>query len=203
MCDSKMYVRCALRDLEGTTVLFGVKSVPSKLALLFYVLLLLGALLAPAASAQISPDKQTGAAEQKAIELPTQGWVVNCASASGGMTCQASQSIGVAQTKQLLAAVSVSKAVSPATGHAMALQLPHGLYLPAGANVQIDTEAPNPVVIETCDQRGCYANLPIPEKILATMRKGKMLAITFQNMSKSNVRVQLSLDGFPEALKKL
>jgi invasion protein IalB len=173
-------------------------------ALLFYGLLFLTALLAPEVRAQTPPpETKAGASEQKAIELPTQGWNVNCASTAGAMSCQATQSIGIAQTKQLLAAISVFKIPGPPAGHAMTLKLPHGLFLPAGANVQIDTEPAQAVVVETCDQQGCYANLPVSEKMLGFMRKGKQLAITFQNMSKSNVRVQLSLDGFPEALKKL
>jgi invasion protein IalB len=143
----------------------------------------------------------------KNVDLPTQGWLVNCAKAPEGMLCKATQSIGVPETKQLLAAVAVFKSLSPSgpgsPGYAMTLQLPHGLFLPAGASVQIDAEAAQAVAIETCDQRGCFASLPIADKALAAMRKGKALAITFQNLSKSNVKVQLPLAGFPDALAKL
>jgi invasion protein IalB len=168
------------------------------------IICMTGMLLPLSAIAQTAPaaPKPT-ATEPKNVELPTQGWVVTCAAGADGMNCRATQSIGVPQTQQLLAAVSIFKAAGTPAGHAMSLHLPHGLFLPAGANVQIDADTTQSVTIETCDQRGCYANFLMPEKMFAAMRKGKMLAITFQNTAKNNVRVQLTLEGFPEALKKL
>jgi invasion protein IalB len=118
------------------------------------------------------------------------------------MVCRASQSISMPQTQQLLVAVSVFKSAG-GSGHSLSLQLPHGIYLPAGTNVQIDAEPAQTVVIEMCDQRGCYGGMAISEKMLAAMRKGKLLDVAFQNMSKSTVKVQLPLAGFPEAIKKL
>jgi invasion protein IalB len=134
------------------------------------------------------------------IEMPAQGWTVNCGNTATGLTCAATQSIIVAQTRQLLVAATVTKA---AAGHIMAVHLPHGILLPAGASVQIDAEPAQTLVIETCDSRGCYANMPLPEKTVASMRTGTALNVTFQNVGKSNVKVQLPLGGFAEAIKKL
>jgi invasion protein IalB len=146
--------------------------------------------------------KKTEDAPPKNVEVPAQGWSVNCANGAQGLVCSATQSVRVGQTGQLLVATSVSKATGAAS-HAMSVVLPHGLFLPAGASVQIDAEPTQALVVETCDQRGCYATTPISDKALAAMRTGKMLTVAFQNMSKNNVKVQLPLAGFPDAIKKL
>ncbi len=159
-------------------------------------------LLLTSLAAQAQVDKKSETAEPKNIEMPAQGWTVNCASAAEGLVCKATQSIIVAQTRQLLVAVSVSK-LSGTAGYVMSLLLPHGIFLPAGTSAQVDADPAQALIIESCDQRGCYANMPIPDKVLAAMRKGGVLTVAFQNLAKDNVKVQLPLAGFPEALKKL
>ena len=41
------------------------------------------------------------------------------------------------------------------------VQLPLGLNLPAGAKLQVDDGKTADLQIQTCEQRGCYANTPI------------------------------------------
>jgi invasion protein IalB len=156
----------------------------------------------PAQAPAATTAAPAAAAGPTTIDAPSQGWTVNCNQGGDGMICRASQSIAVASTGQLLVAVSLFKAPK-ATAHTLAVQMPHGLLLPAGATLQIDAEAAQPLIIETCDQRGCYGNIAVTEPLLAAMRKGKMLVVTFQNLNKDNVKVQLPLAGFPEALKKI
>jgi invasion protein IalB len=174
---------------------------PVDLMLAMTLLVLPTAVLAQAEKKAVA-TVPNAAAEPKNVDLPAQGWLVNCAKVAEVMACKATQALTVPETKQLLAAVAVYKAGS-GSGHAMTLQLPHGLFLPAGVSVQIDAEAAQLVVIESCDSRGCFATMPIPDKALAAMRKGKVLGLTFQNLTKGNVKVQLPLSGFPDALAKL
>jgi invasion protein IalB len=168
-----------------------------KRSLAALVFVLLGSAVASAQA-----DKKAAAPEPKNIEMPAQGWTVNCGSTADGLVCRASQAIVVAQTRQVLTAVSVFKPTG-SEALVMNLNIPHGLFLPAGMTVQVDAEPAQVLAIETCDAQGCYGNMPLPEKTLAAMRKGKQLTVTFQNLTKSNVKVQLPLSGFPEALKKL
>jgi invasion protein IalB len=142
-------------------------------------------------------------AEPKQIEIPAQGWTVNCSSGADGLACKVTQSMIVAQSGQVVAAATVFKATGNAAPYGLTLVMPHGLFLPAGASIQIDAEAVQALPIETCDQRGCYSTVPLPEKTVTSMKTGKLLTITFQNLSKSNVKVQLPLAGFAEAFKKL
>jgi invasion protein IalB len=156
----------------------------------------------PGVHAQDAKPAAPTAAGPTTIEAPSQGWTVSCGQGPDGLVCRASQSIAIASTRQLLVALTFFKAPK-ATAYTLAFQLPHGLLLPAGASVQIDAEAVLPLVIETCDQRGCYSNITVTEPMLASMRKGKILVVTFQNLNKDNVKVQLPLAGFPDALKKI
>lgn len=165
-------------------------------------LMLLPSAVLGQADKKAAPTAAKAAAETKNVDLPAQGWAVTCAKAAEGLACKATQAISVPETKQLLAAVAVYKPAG-SSSHSMTLQLPHGLFLPAGVNVQTDAEAEQLVAIETCDQRGCFATMPLPDKSLAAMRKGKVLGLTFQNLNKGNVKVQLPLEGLPDALAKL
>jgi invasion protein IalB len=154
----------------------------------------------------VEPAKQAGSAEPTKLEIPSQGWTVNCSTGTDGLACKVTQSMFVGQpgqAGQLLAAATVFKAIGAAAPYGLTLVMPHGLFLPAGASIQIDADAAQPLPIETCDQRGCYSTVPLPEKTMAAMKTGKVLSITFQNLSKSTVKVQLSLAGFADAVKKL
>jgi invasion protein IalB len=85
----------------------------------------------------------------------------------------------------------------------MMIQVPVGLYLPAGLNLQVDEGKPQPVPLQTCDLKGCYAGMQISPELLATLKAGKRLSMTFENLAKNNVTVPLVLDNFAEAFQKI
>ena len=66
------------------------------------------------------------------------------------------------------------------------MQLPLGLNLPAGAKMQVDDGKMVDLQIQTCEQRGCYANAPISPDLLAAMRSGKQFKVSFQNLGQGN-----------------
>lgn len=129
-------------------------------------------------------------------------WSVNCSNSGKGLVCKATQRLILKKTKQLLLAVTVQKR-EQSTKPSMLIQLPHGLFLPAGIKLQIDNDKQTGHTIQTCDQRGCYAGLPISPSMLKSMSSGKMFAVIFQNLKKKNVKVPLPLKGFEAAYKKL
>ena len=83
------------------------------------------------------------------------------------------------------------------------LHLPHGLFLPAGITVQIDQGKVENLVVQTCDDKGCYAGAPIAKDMLATMQKAEKLIVTFQDLQKQTITVPMPLAGFAEAYQKL
>lgn len=112
------------------------------------------------------------------------------------------QTVVLTNTGQLLASMLV-RLPAETRSPVMVIQVPSGLYLPAGLNLQIDDGKPQPVPLQTCDPKGCYAGMPVAADLLAALKSGKRLTVTFQNISKSNVTVPLSLDNFAEAYQKI
>jgi invasion protein IalB len=127
---------------------------------------------------------------------------VNCSNPGQGLVCKAVQTIVLAKTRQLLLAVSVNKP-SDSKNAAMLLQLPHGLFNPAGVKVAVDDAEPQTLVIQTCDTKGCYAGSPLAPETLGAMSKGEKLSVVFQDLKKQSITVPVPLKGFEEAFKKL
>lgn len=142
------------------------------------------------------------AAAQAAPEAPSVPWLVNCASTGGEVACEASQRLVIQKTGQLLLGVTVRIPPESKTS-AMMLHLPHGLFLPDGVTLDIDGKAGKKHEVQTCDQKGCYAGLPIDDAYLNALQSGKTLTITFRNLQKEDVRVPITLSGFKEAYGKL
>lgn len=132
------------------------------------------------------------------------GWISRCASESrqSAVECSVEQTVLLTNTGQLLASVVVRV---PADTHqpVMMIQVPIGLYLPAGLSLQIDENKAQPLALQTCDLKGCYAGTPIPPEMIASMKGGKLLTVTFQNLAKDNIRVPLTLDNFAGAYQKI
>ncbi len=149
-----------------------------------------------------APAPATKAAPKADAAKQEPGWTVRCDNAGQGLACKAIQSIVLAKTRQLLLSVAVSK---PATGSdmAMLLQLPHGLFNPAGVTVAIDAAAPQTLEIQTCDVKGCYAGTAIKADQLAAMKSGQKLNVVFQDLKKQKITVPVPLKGFDKALKML
>jgi len=160
------------------------------------------------ASAQTTLEKTLPAAnpapaqQTRPAQPPAQAWSVDCADAGQGLACKAVQTIVLAETRQLLLSVAVSKPEGD-KGAAMLLHLPLGLFNPAGATISIDEVAPEAPQIQTCDNQGCYAGAALTPERLAAMSKGTKLNVTFQDLKKQKIVVPVPLKGFEAAFKKL
>jgi len=159
-----------------------------------------GAAPAPAPSATPSATPTPGADGQP----PAPGWVPRCGSVSrdAPLECAIEESAVLTKTGQLIALVNIR--VTSDTRQPIALvQLPLGLNLPAGAKLQVDEGRIVDLQIQTCEQRGCYANLPVPVDLLAAMRTGKQLKVSFQNLAKEAISIPLPLADFAAAYDKI
>ena len=83
------------------------------------------------------------------------------------------------------------------------VQLPLGLNLPAGAKLQVDDGKAIDLQIQTCENRGCYANVPIAPELLAALRSGKQLKVSFQNLGKETITIPMPLTDFAAAYDKI
>ena len=143
------------------------------------------------------------AVAQTREESPQQpGWSVNCANRDGSLSCEALQTITMRKTRQHLLSVSVRRNPEGAPA-AMLLHLPHGLFLPAGLEIKVDGGEAKALPVQTCDARGCYAGTTASEVDITAMQKGAIFAVSFQNLKKETITVNVPLAGFTAAYDKL
>ncbi len=132
------------------------------------------------------------------------GWVARCASASrdAPLECAMEQTAVLSKTGQL--GILVNIRVPGDTRAPVALiQLPLGLNLPAGAKLQVDDGKTVDVAVQTCEARGCYINTPIGADILASLKSGKQLKVSFQNLSMETITIPIPLADFATAYEKI
>ena len=153
-----------------------------------------------------APAAPTPAAEPAANgAAPAQpGWAARCTSASrdAALECAIEQTAVLSKTGQLIVLVNIRV---PSDTHApvLLLQLPLGLNLPVGAKLQVDDGKSADLQIQTCDNRGCYASMPVAADLLAAMKSGKQLKLSFQNLNKETITIPMPLTDFPAAYDKI
>lgn len=158
-------------------------------------------------TAGVEADAQeTAAPKQDAVTAPAPpaiAWTLNCASgATGTLECQMSQNLTESKSGQRVLTVTIRKQPKDGT-MALLLALPHGLYIPSGASYQIDQGAKNAVAIQTSDQNGAYAAVPLNEALIAALKAGTTLNVAMESLARSPVTIPLSLNGFTAAFDKL
>lgn len=154
-----------------------------------------------------SPDATAEADAAQGAELISNGWNLNCApdSSTQKLLCEASQTIAVAATQQILliAFVTPWDQADATDPFVLRFQLPHGLNLPAGVQIQIDeASAPSPV-IQTSTQAGVYARIGMTDAMAARLKKGAEMKVSFTAMNGNLLTVPVTLDGFSAIFAKL
>lgn len=155
---------------------------------------------APAAQTTPAPAAADGAPGNPAPP----GWVARCTSASRSapLECAAEQTAVLTKTGQLIVLFNV-RVPGDSRAPAAIVQLPLGLNLPAGARLQVDDGKAFDLQIQTCEARGCYANTPISAELLAAMKSGKHLKVSFQNLAKETITIPMPLADFAVAYEKI
>jgi invasion protein IalB len=152
------------------------------------------------------PAAQTAAppAADAPATPPQPGWAARCTSASreAPMECAMEQTAIQSKTGQLVALVNIRVPSDTHTPIA-AVQLPLGLNLPAGAKFQVDDGKVVDLQIQTCEARGCFAGGPIAPDLLAAMKSGKQLKLSFQNLGKDTITIPMPLADFAAAYDKI
>jgi invasion protein IalB len=154
--------------------------------------------------APAAPATPPAAAEGAPPAAPPSGWVARCTSASRAapLECAIEETAVFTKTGQIVVLVNIRV---PSDTHAPVLlvQLPLGLDLPAGAKLQIDEGKVTDLPIQTCETRGCYASIPIPADLLAALKSGQQMKVSFQSMSKEPAVIPLPLGNFATVYDKI
>jgi invasion protein IalB len=108
----------------------------------------------------------------------------------------------VQETGQLVIVASIRVPHAPRTP-AMLVQLPLGLFLPAGIQLGVDDQATRNLPVQRCDANGCYAGLSVDGALLAALKAGKALRLTMRNMAQEPVTFEVPLAGFTAAFERI
>jgi len=156
----------------------------------------------PAAQAPAPPTQSLPPADAAPANQP--GWVVRCTSASRAtpLECAMEQTAVLSKTGQLIVLVNIRVPADTRAPVAL-VQLPLGLNLPGGAKVQVDDGKVSDLQIQTCENRGCYASSPIAPELLAALKSGKQLKVSFQNLAKETITIPMPLADFAAAYEKI
>ena len=132
------------------------------------------------------------------------GWAARCTSASrdAPLECAIEQTAILSKTGQLIVLVNI-RVPSDTHSPVALVQLPLGLNLPVGAKFQVDDGKPIDLQIQTCENRGCYASTPIATELLAALKSGKQLKVSFQNLAKETITIPMPLADFAAAYDKI
>ena len=153
----------------------------------------------PPAAAQPAPAQPQA---DNSAQQP--GWIARCTSTSrdAPLECAMEQNAVLTKTGQTIVLINIRIPTDSKTPVAL-LQLPLGLNLPVGAKLQVDDGKTIDLQIQTCENRGCYASTPINAELLAALRSGKQLKVSFQNMSKETIAIPMPLGDFAAAYDKI
>ena len=156
---------------------------------------------APHAAQTTTPADAAPAAAAAATQS---GWAVRCSSASreAPLECAMEQTAVLSKTGQLIVLVNIRVPSYTRVPVAM-VQLPLGLNLPGGAKLQVDDGKTADLQIQTCENRGCYAAAAIAPDVLAALKSGKELKLSFQNLAKETITIPMPLTDFAAAYDKI
>jgi invasion protein IalB len=157
---------------------------------------------AQAAATPATPQAEAAPAPANAPAPP--GWSARCTSVSreAALECAIEQTAVLSKTGQLLVLVNIRVPSDTHTPVAL-VQLPLGLNLPVGAKLAVDDGKAVDLPIQTCEARGCYASTPIAPELLAALKSGKQLKVSFQNMAKETITIPMPLADFAVAYDKI
>ena len=159
---------------------------------------------APATPAPAAPAAAAEPAAPAAAAAPPPGWAVRCASASrdAPLECAMEQTAVLSKTGQTVVSVNIRV---PSDTHApeILVQLPLGFALPGGARFQVDDGKATEMELRTCENRGCYASTPIAPDVLAALKAGKQMKVSFQTLNKETISIPLPLTDFASAYDKI
>ena len=167
------------------------------------VLMTTGGLAQTAQQKQPAPQGAAPAQSGQQQPRPPAIWVVSCDDNNGKLDCRAGQSVFIKNTGQRILSVAVR--VPPDTKKpVMLIQVPLGVYLPAGASLQIGEDEAKTLPFKGCDRGGCVAEYAITEAEIAAMTKGASLKLSVQNQSQQPAfTLTVPATGFAAAYAKV
>lgn len=164
--------------------------------------LALAAIAAVAASVQ-AEDKDKDAPAVQATPTSVAAWRVECTGDGKVLDCQAIQQLvrQEGQARQLVAQFS-ARLAADTKQPVLLMQLPLGINVAEPFQLRVDSASADRYPLQTCTGTGCFASVPLSDKLVSTMRTGTTLKITVQDTNKRSINIDVPLLGFGLAFDK-
>ncbi|MDN5937562.1 MAG: invasion associated locus B family protein [Salinisphaera sp.] len=131
-------------------------------------------------------------------------WAVRCSTAQGSPSsrCHLFQNLIQKQAKKRVLRISVG--YGQESGKPLIiLDLPLGIWLPSGAQLQIDNHEPQRMPIQRCTLGGCRASANLDMDMIRRLQKGEQLTVTVYSGERQKVVLPVPLDGFGAGFRAL
>lgn len=128
-------------------------------------------------------------------------WEVACATTDGARKCLMSQRLNDSQNQKPLLIWLVG--TDPKGQRMMILRTPQGILLTKGLVVTIDTKPPLYLSFRTCAQTFCEAVHPLDEALVAEFGGATSLTVRLHNLQEKFIDLNVSPNGFTQALDKI
>lgn len=132
-------------------------------------------------------------------------WTVSCRVQKQGENQKVLCSMSQQQVNdQRQRALTIELGATDKNGIAGAFVLPFGLNLATGVTLQLDEAAADkPLGFATCLPSGCIVPVNFDAAKTGTLSKGQNLSVMAQAMDGNNIKLNVPLDGFTAALKRV
>jgi invasion protein IalB len=133
-----------------------------------------------------------------------QPWTLDCSNRAGAeaLTCVMSQVLYVKSTAQRAIGVTIFRP-DPKGSAMMRISLPHGISLPDGVNLWVDSGQPTKHVIAIADQNGSYSTFELDGTLILMLKAGHVLNLGVKLPNGQSIDFQMSLKGFSNAFDKV
>ncbi len=135
-------------------------------------------------------------------KIKSSGWQVQCINVDVSLKCSVNMTITSIHNKQRLLQFSIQKLSNDSSSNLL-IQLPLGLYLPKGINLQIDDNKSRNFEVTTCNQAGCFVKKRIKNSQIDEMKKGNKMIISMEAENHQKINIEVTLVGFAQAANKL
>ena len=163
-----------------------------------------------AAAQSIEPEaalEPRGDQPQAEVRARHEDWIVRCQSApadafGAGEFCEMYQQVSEQDTEQTVLEVVIGYPQDAAQPVAL-FNLPLGMLLPPGVQMQIDDNQPIRFPVQLCLASGCRADIELSDALVGQMRAGAEGVLTIVDPQGRNVELPMSMLGFSAALDEL
>lgn len=135
----------------------------------------------------------------------SKNWNIVCVAAgrTDDLSCTMEQQIIARETGLRLARLTIKTTNAEEGFGSLLVQVPLGLSIVDNLSLQVDQAEVITIPIQTCDANGCYGGYAVDEQLLAALRAGNQLVLSFFDLQKQKISANFTLAGFTAAYAKI